>query len=101
MRGHLAAAIDIDANIDTAEIGGIEPDLETALAASRRGGDLECNPAQRHGGIGCRPDAEGSDRRGRGRRGGAVRRCSSSPLRRPTRATGLSLSLPASLPTVL
>jgi len=41
MRGHLAAAIDIDANIDAAEIGGIEPDLETALAASCRGGSLE------------------------------------------------------------
>ena len=34
MRGHLAVAVDIDAHVDAAEIGGIEPDLETALAAA-------------------------------------------------------------------
>ena len=33
MRGHLAVAIDVDADVDAAEIGRIEPDLETALAA--------------------------------------------------------------------
>ena len=41
MRGDPATAIDIDANIDAAEIGRIEPDLETALAASCRDGDLK------------------------------------------------------------
>src|ERR1700716_3714743 len=51
MRGHLAAAIDIDANIDAAEIGGVEPDLETALAASCRGGGRPGRPWPRRTGA--------------------------------------------------
>src|ERR1700744_660662 len=32
MRGHLAAAVDTDAHVDAAEVGGVEADLEIALA---------------------------------------------------------------------
>ena len=41
-------AVDIDADVDAAEIGGIEPDFETALAALGRRGDLHRNAAERH-----------------------------------------------------
>src|SRR6266436_488942 len=71
MRGDPAAAIDVDANIDAAEIGRIEPDLETALAASCRDGDLKREPAQWHHRIGCRRHAQGC--RGSGRGGSALR----------------------------
>ena len=48
MRRYLAIAIDIDADIDAAEIGGIEPDFEAALAALGGGGDFHREPAHRH-----------------------------------------------------
>jgi len=41
MRRHLAVAIDVDANVDAAEVCRIEPDLESALAATGGGGDSE------------------------------------------------------------
>src|SRR5882757_7023305 len=34
MRRHLSVAVDVDAHIDAAKLGRIEPDLETALAAA-------------------------------------------------------------------
>ena len=52
MRRHLAVAVDIDAHIDAAEIGGIEPHFEMGLAALRGGGDLDRQPADRHGRAG-------------------------------------------------
>ena len=51
MRSNLAVAIDIDANIDTAKIGGIEPDLKMALPAVRGRCDLHGEPAQSYGRI--------------------------------------------------
>src|SRR5260221_9968885 len=44
MRGDPAVAFYVDANIEAAEFGRIEPDLETALAAPCRDGDLEREP---------------------------------------------------------
>ena len=44
MRCHLAVAIDIDAYVDPAKIGRIEPDLETALAVLGGRGDLHRSP---------------------------------------------------------
>ena len=51
MRRHLAVAIDVDADIDAAEVGRIEPDLETALAALGGCHDFHREPAQRHRGL--------------------------------------------------
>ena len=48
MRSHLAVAIDIDADVDAAEVGWIEPDFETALAAVGRRHDFHGDAAQRH-----------------------------------------------------
>jgi len=45
MRGHLAAAVDIDANIDAAKVSRVESDFEAALAVLDRSGDLEREPA--------------------------------------------------------
>src|SRR5882724_744077 len=73
MRSHLAVAIDIDANIDAAEIGGIEPDLEAALAAFCRDRDLKCEPAQWHRRVRRRRDVQWSHRGGRGSRGVELR----------------------------
>src|ERR1035441_3576271 len=44
MRGHLAAAVDIDANIDAAKVSRVESDFEAALAVLDRSGDLEREP---------------------------------------------------------
>ena len=55
MRGHLAFAVDIHADIDAAELGGVETNFEAALAALRGGGDLDRQPAQGDRGVGrCR-----------------------------------------------
>ena len=34
MRGDLTLAIDVETDVDAAEIGGVEPDFEAALACS-------------------------------------------------------------------
>ena len=71
MRRHLAVAVDIDADIDAAEFGGIEPDFEAGLAALGRGGDFHRKSAHRYrracGGRG------GELGRGSRRRGGSGR----------------------------
>ena len=79
MRSDLAIAIDIDADIDAAEIGRIEPDFKTALAASHRCGDLKREPAHRYRSIRRQRDAQGrrgsdTGRRGRERRLDRARR---------------------------
>src|SRR6195952_2615361 len=70
MRGDLAIAIDVDANIDAAEVSGIKPDFEAALAASCRGGDLEREPVQRYRRVDRGGDGERQHRRRRSRCGG-------------------------------
>ena len=73
MRGHLAVAVDIDADIDAAEVGRIEPDFEAALAVLGRCRDLEREPAQRHGAAGRRGDGQRARRSRGGRRGRKLR----------------------------
>jgi hypothetical protein len=53
MRGDLAVAVDIDANIDAAEIGRIKPHLEARLAALHRGCDFDGEPVDRYRRSGC------------------------------------------------
>src|SRR3954468_6710590 len=48
MRRYLAMTVDIDADIDAAELGGIEPDFEAGLAALGRGGDFHRKSAHRY-----------------------------------------------------
>src|SRR3954469_1644035 len=57
MRRHLAMTVDIDADVDAAKLGGIEPDFESGLAALGGGGDFHRKSAQRHRRV-------GSNRRG-------------------------------------
>jgi len=51
MRRHLAVAIDVDADIDAAEVGRIEPYFEAALAALGGSRDFHRKPAQRYGSL--------------------------------------------------
>src|SRR6185437_1981929 len=88
MRGHLAARVDADANVDAAEIGGIEPDLEIALAVPGGGRDLDRKPAQRHRGARRR-------RGGQRPRGGEACRRRGRKLRRE-RACGLQIGVSGS-----
>ena len=93
MRRHLAVAIDIDADIDAAEFGRIEPDFETALAALGRCRDLHRKPAQRHRGL-------GRGRDGQLRRGGraAQTRPAAAAGSRPRPACRCRMNWPASAP---
>ena len=69
MRRHLAVAIDIDADIDAAEFGGIEPDFEAGLAALGGSGDFHREPAHGHrGACGCRCGQLSRRRRGPSKR---------------------------------
>jgi hypothetical protein len=71
MRRHLAVTVDIYADVDAAEFGGIEPDFEAGLAALGGRGDFHRKPADRYrracGGRG------GELARGSRRRGGSGR----------------------------
>ena len=52
-------AVDVDADVDAAEIGGIEADFEAAVAAAGAGGDFHRQPLQGHGtGRGGEPFVE-------------------------------------------
>ena len=96
MRSHLAAAVDIDADIDAAEVGRIEPDFETALAVLDRCGDFEREPAQRHRRVGRRRDAQCRSCGSRRRREAAARlRPSLARLRPMASAGACAVSAPA------
>ena len=54
VRGDLAVLVDLDANVDPAKIGRIEPDFKAALAALHVGGDFHRDSAQGYRPVGRR-----------------------------------------------
>src|SRR6266404_4912925 len=74
MRRHLAVAVDIDADVDAAEFGGIEANFEAGLATLRGRGDFHRKSAHRHRRIcGSRGGELGSRCRRRGGSGRLLR----------------------------
>jgi len=71
MRSHLAVAIDIDANIDAAEIGGSSLISKAALAAFCPRPRSQCEPAQWHRRVVAR-DVQWSDGVGAAAESGAA-----------------------------
>jgi hypothetical protein len=48
-RGHIAVAVDVEANLDAAELGRIEADLEMVLAGGSLAGDFDRDAGERYG----------------------------------------------------